>query len=339
MKHSIIIPTAGRPLAIKDAVKSLLALSTWDYDAEIIVVDNNTQQHLSDDLKIFCDIFSDKLRYVKEPSPGLGAARHRGIKEAKGEILTFIDDDVEVRAGWLIAIQSAFNNMNVAMVGGPSIPNFTGSIPAWFWGFVGSTPYGGWRCSWLSLLDIGHNVENIDPNYIWGLNFSIRKNVVLACGGFNPDLVPKADQRWQGDGETGLTEKFKQLGYRADYIHGAALLHLCGDDRLNENYFCQRSYYQGVADSYTAIRSGILPSQGRGSSLFKLWMKKIYEWLERSIDRLDYFQHDFHKVKALVDKAYDEGWYFHQQEVMNDPHLLSWVKKDNYWEADIREER
>ena len=247
MKTSIVIPTAGRPVAIKAAIQSLLRISPERHKAEIIVVDNNTSQDLSDDLKAYCNTLENRVRYVREPSPGLSAARHRGAAEAQGELLTFIDDDVEVSDIWLPAIQKAFANPDVAMVGGPSIPKFTGSIPAWFWDYMGPTPYGGWMCEWLSLLDIGQDVPNINPNFIWGLDLSIRKQVMEACGGFHPDLVPAHLQRWQGDGESGLTMKTQAAGYRADYLQDALLLHLCGPDRLNVEYFKKRAYYQAVA--------------------------------------------------------------------------------------------
>ena len=74
-------------------------------------------------------------------------------------------------------------------------PMFTGSVPAWFWGFFARTPHGGWMCPWLSLIDVGNDVRGISPAYLWGLNFSIRRSVVVACGGFNPDLVPARRQR------------------------------------------------------------------------------------------------------------------------------------------------
>ena len=114
-------------------------------------------------------------------------------------------------------------------------------------------------CPWLSLLDIGKDTANINPDFIWGLNFSIRRQVVVDCNGFHPDLVPTELQRWQGDGETGLTKKVRSLGYRADYLQDAGLYHLCGNDRLNIDYFCKRAYYQGVCDSFTSIRSGSPP--------------------------------------------------------------------------------
>ena len=231
IKNSIIIPTAGRPHAIKLCIDSLLGNDVLSQDAEIIIVDNNTDDELSESLRIYCNLLYGKCKYIRENSLGLSAARHRGAEESKGEILTFIDDDVEVSARWLSEIQKTFTNPDVAMVGGPSIPNFTCSVPSWFWDYMIPTIYGGWMCGWLSLLDIGCNVSDIDPNYIWGLNFSIRKTLLYKLGGFHIDLVPKDFQRWQGDGETGLTNKVKAAGYRAEYRQDVLLFHLCGLDR------------------------------------------------------------------------------------------------------------
>lgn len=99
MKLSFIIPTAGRPLVIKTAIQSLLAVSPEQHAAEILVIDNNTQEELTRDLHEYCASLNGQVRYVRETSPGLSAARHRGVDESRGEIPTFIDDDVEVSGG------------------------------------------------------------------------------------------------------------------------------------------------------------------------------------------------------------------------------------------------
>ena len=103
MKSSFIIPTAGRPLVIKTAIQSLLAVSPEQHAAEILVIDNNTQEELTRDLHRdlheYCASLNGQVRYVRETSPGLSAARHRGVDESRGEIPTFIDDDVEVSGG------------------------------------------------------------------------------------------------------------------------------------------------------------------------------------------------------------------------------------------------
>ena len=341
IKSSIIIPTAGRPIAIKSALQSLLDISLERYSAEVIVVDNNTSEELSSDLKKYIMNLNENVKYIREASPGLTAARHRGAYEAKGELLTFIDDDVYVSEKWLPSIQNTFLNSEIAMVGGPSIPKFTSSIPPWFWDYVTQTPYGGWMCDWLSLLDIGEDVCNVDPNYIWGLNFSIRKTVLESCGGFHIDLIPAKYQRWQGDGETGLTKKVMAAGYRADYKKNAFLYHLCGSDRLNVEYFKKRAYFQGICDSFSSIRSGsdfknettifrsisaFRKAKAVSGSVMRKFMKINTPWSVYSSP-----------VKRITDQAYREGWLFHQSQVSGDPELLAWIKRDNFIDIDLRD--
>ena len=342
MKISIIIPTAGRPVAIKNAINSLLLQELEKYDAEILVIDNNTQDELADDLYSYCVPLKGKLRYIREPSPGLGAARHKGVQEAKGDILVFIDDDVEVCVGWIKAINNAFKDPKVGMVGGPSIPKFTSSIPAWFWSFLSETPYGGWKNSWLSLLDIGETVKGINPNYIWGLNFSIRRELLISCDGFHPDLVPAKLQRWQGDGETGLTMKVEEKGFRADYIQEAMLFHLCGSDRLTTDYFEKRAFYQGVCDSFTSIRAGNLPFtlsfSAKLISLLRILRVRAYKIFNKYFSRNQNWSKDMAKIEVVTQRAYKDGWNFHQTEVAADTKLLSWVQRKDFWDADIRAE-
>lgn len=337
MKSSIIIPTAGRPAAIESALGSLLAQSPERHDAEILVVDNNADEALADALRAHCAQLEGRVRYAREPSPGLTAARHRGIREARGDLLTFVDDDVEVGAGWLEAVQSGFSDPQVGVVGGPSVPRFTGSVPAWFWGFLARTPYGGWMCPWLSLIDIGNDVRGISPAYLWGLNFSIRRSVVVACGGFNPDLVPAQLQRWQGDGETGLATSVEAAGIRADYLQGALVFHQCGPERLSAEYFRKRAFYQGVAESFTTIRSGRDPrpdSAPAERSLLRRALRAAADALAGGIGTRE-------ARKAIADAARAarvEGWRFHQREVAADPRLLQWVRRADYLDADIRSE-
>jgi glycosyltransferase involved in cell wall biosynthesis len=338
MKHSIIIPTAKRPSAIKGAIKSILAISPWDMEAEIVVVDNNSDDELASGIKSYCEGLEGRVRYVRERSPGLGAARHRGLREAKSDTLSFIDDDVEVRETWLQAIIAGFSNENIHMIGGPSIPKFSGTVPPWFFRYIQTTPYGGWSCPWLSLIDIGKNIVNIDPNYIWGLNFSIRKDIVIKLNGFHPDLLPEYLQRWQGDGETGLTMKVKKAGLMASYSENAGVYHLCGNDRLNVEHFCKRAYYQGVCDSYAQIRSGIAPKMKSKSMRiveYRNIIRSIIFVFISSLLRFQAFESDYRFVKNKTDRAYMEGWRFHQSEAALDPHLQRYIRKLNYFDTKI----
>ena len=84
--------------------------------------------------------------------------------------------------------------------------------------------------------------------------FSIRRDTLYRVGGFHPDDVPRSYQRYQGDGETGMTFKLKEQGLKAIYDPGALVYHQIPTECLTVRYLEQRQYYQGVCDSYTSIR-------------------------------------------------------------------------------------
>jgi glycosyltransferase involved in cell wall biosynthesis len=67
---------------------------------EILIIDNGS----TDDTKeisqeIMKEAANRQIRYIFEPEPGLLAGRHRGALEAKGELLVFVDDDIEATSG------------------------------------------------------------------------------------------------------------------------------------------------------------------------------------------------------------------------------------------------
>jgi len=289
------------------------------------------------------------VEYSYCPSPGLSSARHHLLKTLDSDIFCYVDDDVKFSASWLDSVTSAFRDSSVAIAGGPSIPDFQGSIPAWFWDFFQPTPYGGWACPWLSLLDIGHDVDNINPNWIWGLNFAIRREALLDCGGFHVDLVPKQYMRWQGDGETGLTTKFAAKGYKAVYRQNSLLFHQCGADRLNPDYFAKRAYYQGVCNSYTELRRMLRGEQTQDSPVQQVNLLK--RALRRSIRSIKNFLPALPEtpapvspwaatavdVRARCQQAEREGYLFHQREAAADPALREWICRDNYFDVDLRD--
>jgi glucosyl-dolichyl phosphate glucuronosyltransferase len=327
MRATVIIPTRGRPVAVQGAIRSLLAVDPRKSDVEIVVVDNNSEDSLSSDLRAACAAAGDPVRYVAEPSPGSSAARHRGAREARGEVLIYIDDDVQISAGWLEAFLGTFEDGSVGIAGGPSVPLFAASIPAWLWDFLEPTPYGGWSCMWLSLLDMGSSVRDIDPVWVWSLNFAIRKQILERLGGFHPDLVPASLQRWQGDGETGLSLKAKAARVRSVYVPEALLFHVIGADRLTVEYFEKRAFFQGVCGSFTSIRSGQSPSAAPQAPKSTEPSPDAAGWAKVASE-----------VRVRTARAYNQGWQFHQRAAATDPFLLEWIRRRDYWDADLRVE-
>ena len=134
------------------------------------------------------------------------SGRHKGALESQAEVCAFIDDDVRVERDRLSGLQDAFKNPSVALVGGPSSPLFEADPPDWLAEFYSENEHGR-SCGYLSLIDAGERAREIHPCFVWGLNFAIRRNILLDRGGFHPDCLPKPLQLFQGDGETGLSLK------------------------------------------------------------------------------------------------------------------------------------
>ena len=321
---SVIIPTYNRAEALQRTAASIAKLEFPAADFEILVVDNGSTDAT---LAVFetARLSSPKhnWRYIHEPVPGLLSARHRGALQSQGDICAFIDDDVRVGDQWLSAVQEAFADPSVALVGGPSTPIFEASPPDWLCDFYVENEHGRY-CMWLSLFHGGERPKEIASHYVFGLNFNIRKSVLRELGGFHPDCIPKPLQRFQGDGETGLARKLDAEGLKAFYHPIASVQHEVPRSRLSIEYLAQRGFYQGVADSYTCVRRN-----GRAHHRWKVVARSAARDLAARLRRRNSFAA---AVFYRIQDSQDAGYSFHQSEVRHDPKLLAWVLRENYWD-------
>jgi glycosyltransferase involved in cell wall biosynthesis len=324
MYVSAIVPTFNRSSSLRRTLESLATVR--GDELEILVVDNGS----TDDTHAVYDEVAARhsarsWRYLEEPMPGLLSGRHAGAHAARGEICAFLDDDVRVAPTWLEALQESFRDPAVALAGGPARPLFAVEPPPWleyFW----TEDAQGRSCTWLSLFDGGSTRKSLDPRYVWGLNFAIRRTVLFSHGGFHPDCIPKALQRFQGDGETGLSDAVLRAGLRTVYHPGQAVEHEVPAARLTSAYFEARAFYQGVCDSYAEIRQrGNVGGRGwawemrtRLRAVARRWLRPVP--LEAA------------ELRAGIDRAYVAGFRFHQSEARNDPALLAWILRLDYFD-------
>lgn len=91
MKVSVIIPTYNEQDVIEDCLNSLLEQNYEDF--EIIVVDDGSTDNTLSILKRFSDS-KVKIELIEQTHKGAGAARNLATKNAKGEILVFVDADM-----------------------------------------------------------------------------------------------------------------------------------------------------------------------------------------------------------------------------------------------------
>jgi glycosyltransferase involved in cell wall biosynthesis len=330
---SIIIPTFNRASFLLDSLNSIGRVVSPSEPVEIIIVDNGSSDRTREVWKQVSERFSrHHWRYFFDDMPGLLTGRHRGAKEAKGGILAYLDDDTVLVPTWLESLKEAFSHPDVVALGGPSSPVFESNPPRWlrdFWTEIDD----GRQCVWLSLIECGNEMKPIDPLNIFGLNFSIRRKTLKDYGGFHPDCIPKPLQRYQGDGETGLAMKMKTAQSLCLYHPGFAVKHVLPPSRLTPASFQERAFYQGVCDSFTEIRRD--RGVSRGSCWFWKDLLRPAKWsLERNAVLRGTSNEGVHHLTGI---AYRAGVRFHRSEVRNDPRLLEWVLRQDYFEYSLPE--
>jgi glycosyltransferase involved in cell wall biosynthesis len=110
---TVIICTRNRP---EDLHRCLLSLQDLRCQPEeIIVVDNAPSDNRTEQVvRMF-----NRVRYCREPRPGLDVARNTGIRAARSPIIAYTDDDVAVHPLWVYQVWQTFaNEPNVAAMTG-----------------------------------------------------------------------------------------------------------------------------------------------------------------------------------------------------------------------------
>lgn len=103
---SVVIPTYNRPSLLPRAVGSVLASSVQDFEV-VVVNDGGLSPSLPSDRRI---------RLVEQPNGGLSSARNFGIVNARGRVVTFLDDDDVITQDRLaIAQESVARGANVSV--------------------------------------------------------------------------------------------------------------------------------------------------------------------------------------------------------------------------------
>jgi len=119
MKLSVIIPTHNRADILKTCLEKVIAQQGVDF--EVIVVDDGSIDNTEHIVAMTNDQFPmTNLRYIKQKSSHQAVARNRGVKEATGEIIVFIGDDIFVEPEFLIKhhdVHKEYPEENMAVLG------------------------------------------------------------------------------------------------------------------------------------------------------------------------------------------------------------------------------
>lgn len=331
IRASVVIPTRDRANVLAACLESLTR-QTLPADAfEVIVVNNGSRDATPDVAASYSTRLN--LRCIDVAEPGLHVGRHAGCRAANSDVLMYADDDIEAGSTWVEAVVKAFSDPNVGLVGGNNFPKFEADVPDWL-SLLWSRPVSRGRAlGYLSVLDFGTGQFPVDPRYVWGCNFSVRRQALEEVGGFHPDSLPRELLMMRGDGETHVARSVCHRGWTAWFDSAASVHHRVPAARMTCGYFEQRAFAQGVSDSYVAVRDrGGVPlsfMQRLRAGLRPLLVELRDRWRTKHAAG-DSPGRSLLDVQLAALRGWREGYRSHQLAVRNDPALLRWVLKENY---------
>jgi glycosyltransferase involved in cell wall biosynthesis len=326
MLLSVIIPTRNRSDLLAAALASLTRQTLTSARFEVLVIDNgsNTAAVVQEYASLLGNV-----RYFFAPEPGLHVGRHLGMLEAESDLLVFADDDIEALPTWLESIQEAFKDPAVAMVGGNNLPMFLKPPPQWLQTM--------WKLPFkrkqraipaLSILEMAGPSRYFSPYYVWGCNFSIRKQDLMAAGCFHPDGMPEELIRFRGDGETHVSRYVIESGKRCVFHPGASIYHKVTPERMTFEYFRQRGFNQGVSDSFTVLRQRKLNNPPVRRNI----IRQLASWGKRKLMEFIPAQAEVQHALDEMERGHQEGYAFHQQMYRENAEVRAWVHKPIYFD-------
>jgi glycosyltransferase involved in cell wall biosynthesis len=254
VRLSVVIPTRGRADRLRACLASLAAARSPEGGWEVLVVDDGSEPPLEQQLAPLANA-GPPVRFVRQAPEGLNAARNRGVGEARGEAIAFLDDDTLVDPDWACAMAAAFADPGCDAVAGRVLLRLEGAAPSWL------TPKLRRYLAEYDQGDVGRPVSG-DPVPV-GANCAVRRTAWSSAGGFAAGL-DRAGGSLLSNGDTEFFRRLLDHGAGIRYVPQARVEHCVAPERLTRQFFCRRAYAQGASDALLTVAAG-----GRVGSLVR----------------------------------------------------------------------
>lgn len=175
---------------------------------------------------------------LNEKNLGLSESRNRGMKEAKGDIIAFFDDDAVADTNWIKELVRMYEEREAIAAGGKLLPKWVSKkpkfLPEEYYWLIGATHKG-----------FPEGVTEVRNTF--GSNLSFKADVLKALGGFKSEMGVKGKGLLQGE-ETELCERMRgKFGRGVFYNPEAIVYHKVFPDRLRMRFLLRRAFWQGYS--------------------------------------------------------------------------------------------
>ena len=230
LDSSLIIITLDRAAALRRTLEGLVRQTRKP--GEVLIIDNGPREETERVVASFRE--SLPVRYVPEPARGYGNARNRGLVEAAGEILYFLDDDCVAEPDWAAVLWDELASGSADLVGGSRVSGQSGMAA---------------RLEYLSTDGPGLSprLPGGPAAHLSTSNLIMRRDAAAKVGRFDCTLRMCEDRDF--------TTRARKLGFRLLYQPKARVTHYPAIDRLSHYLAKMRHYGFGTSQYFERWRS------------------------------------------------------------------------------------
>jgi GT2 family glycosyltransferase len=225
---SLVFVTHNRAAALAHTLSHVAKCTIPEGVAvEIVAVDNASSDDTPAVIARFAEQAPASVVQVREARPGAGAARNAGVRQAKGEVIAMIDDDVIPHPQFLEQVRTEFERFP-----GPCV--IGGRVELWDQSHAPFTIK-------TSLTDETLGVKDHPAGFVHGCNLCYRREVIDRIGGYDERFGPGTFLMAADD--TDLTYRALRAGCPVRYSPNIVAYHNHGRttdmqiERLVRGYF------------------------------------------------------------------------------------------------------
>jgi glycosyltransferase involved in cell wall biosynthesis len=237
MESTVVVCTRNRARLLERTLESLAAQTLDPSRFEVLIVDNASTDSTAEVVARWQATGRFACRHVVEERLGTSHARNRGVREAHGRVIAFLDDDARAEPEWLGCLLRAREEEGVAGVGGRIKLDWESRQPWWLT-----------ERHLLSLLaefelgDVRCRVEQFP--YLVGTNMAFSAEVFEQVGAFSPQLERRS-ALVIGMEDVEFCHRVVRHRGALVYEPRAVVHHFVPDDRATLSFLVRRSYADG----------------------------------------------------------------------------------------------
>ena len=242
-------------------------LSSW----ELVIVDNRSDAPLAESIDT---AWHPNARVIREETLGLTPARLRGIRESKGDLLVFVDDDNVLDADFLETAQRVMEERPfLGSWSGQCRPAFEQTPPEW------TRRYWGNLCIHEFERDVWSNLPRLADTMPCGAGLCVRSKVAMSYlevheSGKRSVQFDRMGASLMSGGDNDLAVCACALGLGVGLVASLKLTHLIPPGRLTVDYIerlAEGIHYSSVLlDSEYSIRTKQRTALGRLADFLRI---------------------------------------------------------------------